>query len=100
LAWNGDFYGTSFPSDGSSAYDNLVFKISPSGQFATLLTVCPNGLCPTNAGPSFTLLQASGGYLIGPGPGGANNVGAIYRMTPAGNAHGVVDRLESILIPV
>jgi hypothetical protein len=46
------------------------------------------------------LLQASGGYLIGPGPGGANNVGAIYRMTPAGNAHGVVDRLESILIPV
>jgi uncharacterized repeat protein (TIGR03803 family) len=84
LAWNGNFYGTSFPPDGSSAYDNLVYSMTPTGTVHTRLMVCPNQLCPTNAGPSGTLLQAGGGYLIGPGPGGANGFGAVYRMTPLG----------------
>jgi uncharacterized repeat protein (TIGR03803 family) len=84
LAWNGNFYGTSNPPDGSSAYDNLVYSMTPTGTVHTRLTVCPGQLCPTNAGPFGTLRQASGGYLIGPGPGGANGVGAIYRMTPLG----------------
>jgi uncharacterized repeat protein (TIGR03803 family) len=82
LAWNGNFYGTSNPPDGSSDYDNLVYSMTPSGTVHTRLMVCPNQICPTNAGPSGTLLQASGGFLIGPGPGGANGVGAIYKMTP------------------
>lgn len=84
LAWNGNFYGTSFPPDGSSAYDNLVYSMTTSGTVNTRLMVCPNQICPTNAGPGGALLQAAGGYLIGPGPGGANGVGAIYRMTPLG----------------
>jgi uncharacterized repeat protein (TIGR03803 family) len=84
LAWNGDFYGISNPPEDSSAYDNLVYKISSSGTFTTLFTVCPNQTCPTDAGPYGTFLQASGGYLIAPGPGGTNGIGAIYRMTPAG----------------
>lgn len=84
MAWNGNFYGTSNPPDGSSDYDNLVYSTTPSGTVHTRLMVCPNQICPTNAGPSGTLLQASGGFLIGPGPGGANGVGAIYKMTPLG----------------
>ena len=85
LAWNGNFYGTSFPPDGSSAYDNLVYSMTPAGTTHTRLIVCPNQLCPTDAGPGGALLQSSGGYLIGPGPGGVNNAGAIYRMTPLGS---------------
>jgi uncharacterized repeat protein (TIGR03803 family) len=84
LAGNGNLYGTSNPPDGSSAYDNLVYSMTPSGTVQTRLKVCPNQICPTNAGPFGTLLQASGGYLIGPGPGGTNGVGAIYKMSPLG----------------
>jgi uncharacterized repeat protein (TIGR03803 family) len=84
LARNGLFYGTSFPQDGSSAFDNVVFNISSSGHFNILLTVCPNQICPADAGPSGAFLQASGGNLISPGPGGALGLGAIYRMTPSG----------------
>jgi uncharacterized repeat protein (TIGR03803 family) len=86
LAWNSNFYGissgpnnTPFPD-----FDNTVFRISSSGHLTTVLTVCPNLICPADAGPSAALLQASGGSLIGPGPGGANGAGAIYKMTPSG----------------
>jgi uncharacterized repeat protein (TIGR03803 family) len=95
LARNGDFYGTSYPTSASpSAFDDLVFKISSSGRFTNILVVCPNQICPTDAGPYGTLLQAGyyidayraeiGGNLIGPGPGGANGVGAFYKMSRAG----------------
>lgn len=84
LARNGKFYGTSFPQDGSSAFDNVVFNISSSGSFNILLTVCPDTLCPADAGPSGAFLQANGGNLIAPGPGGSLGLGAIYRMTPSG----------------
>jgi uncharacterized repeat protein (TIGR03803 family) len=86
LAWNGNFYGTSSGPNNTPYpdFNNTVFRISPSGQLTTLLTVCPNLSCPVDAGPSGALLQASGGYLIGVGPGGANGNGAIYRLTAAG----------------
>jgi uncharacterized repeat protein (TIGR03803 family) len=86
LAWNGNFYGISSGPNNTPYpdFNNAVFRISPSGHLTPLLTVCPNLSCPADAGPSAALLQASGGYLIGPGPGGANGAGAIYRMTPSG----------------
>jgi len=85
LSREGDFYGSGEADEAEpSAFNNLVFKVSPSATFSTVLIVCPNGVCPTDAGPSGTLLLASGGNLIGPGPGGVNGEGAIYRMTPAG----------------
>jgi hypothetical protein len=77
LARNGNFYGVSEPPEDSSAFDDLVFSISSSGTFTGILIVCPEETCPTDAGPVGTLLQATGGNLIGPGPGGANGVGAI-----------------------
>jgi uncharacterized repeat protein (TIGR03803 family) len=84
LAWNGNFYGTAFPQDGNTNFDDVVFAVSSSATFHVRLTVCPGQICPTAAGPSGGLLQASGGYLVGPGPGGTNGLGAIYRMTPLG----------------
>jgi uncharacterized repeat protein (TIGR03803 family) len=84
LARNGDFYGVSNPPDGSSAYNNVVYKISSAGHLTVLLTVCPDTICPADAGPTGTFLQASGGNLISPGPGGATGFGAIYQMTPSG----------------
>ena len=85
LARVGGFYGSA-PPDAAvpSDFDSLVFRVSLSGTFFPVLVVCPNQICPTNAGPSGTLLQSRGGTLIGPGPGGANNVGAIYKMTISG----------------
>jgi uncharacterized repeat protein (TIGR03803 family) len=85
LGRNGDFYGNAQADEADpSAFDNLVFKVSPSGTFTTVLVVCPNQICPIDAGPSGTLLLASGGNFIGAGPGGVNGEGAVYRMTPAG----------------
>ena len=53
--------------------------------FTPILTVCPNQICPTDAGPGQTLLLTSSGNLFGPGGGGGSNgAGAIYRMTPSG----------------
>ncbi len=80
LAQNLLFYGIS----GAGTNSARVFRIGPSGNFKTVLQDCPGQNCPTDAGPGWTLLQASGGYLVGPGPGGAFNAGAIYRMTPLG----------------
>jgi uncharacterized repeat protein (TIGR03803 family) len=85
LARDGVFYGVSgSPLATPDAFDDLVFWISSSGTFTNLLFVCPDQICPTNAGPYGTLLQANAGNLIGPGPGGANGEGAIYKMTPSG----------------
>src|SRR5579872_1170883 len=86
LAWNGNFYGTSSGPNNTPYpdFNNTVFRISPSDYLTTILTVCPNLSCPADAGPAGGLLQASGGYMIGVGPGGANGMGAIYRMTAAG----------------
>jgi uncharacterized repeat protein (TIGR03803 family) len=86
LARSGNFYGLSNAGDGSSAFYGQVFEISPSGAFHNLLTVCPNTLCPADAGPIGTLLLSSGGALLGPGPGAGygNGPGSLYNMSPSG----------------
>jgi uncharacterized repeat protein (TIGR03803 family) len=85
LARTGEFYGPSLAGPNSpAAFDDLIFAISSSGKFSNVLIVCPDQICPVDAGPSGTLLQASDGDLIGPGPGGANGWGAIYKMTSSG----------------
>ncbi len=80
LAQNLSFYGIAGPGEDMAR----VFQIGSSGTFKTILRVCPGQVCPTDAGPTDALFQADGGYLIGPGPGGAFNAGAIYRITPQG----------------
>jgi uncharacterized repeat protein (TIGR03803 family) len=84
LAQNGSFYGIA----GSSPHDwGRVFHLNSTGSYTILKVICPDRVCPTNAGPSATpLLQASGGYLVGHGLGGASNASAIYRMTPHGDS--------------
>jgi uncharacterized repeat protein (TIGR03803 family) len=86
LARSGNFYGLSSAPEGSSAFYGQVFEISSSGAFHNLLTVCPNTLCPADAGPISTLLLSSGGAFVGPGPvaGFSDNAAALYKMTPSG----------------
>jgi uncharacterized repeat protein (TIGR03803 family) len=86
LSRSGNFYGLSNAGDGSSAFYGQVFEVSSSGAFHNLLTVCPNTLCPADAGPIGTLLLSSGGALISPGPGAGygNGPGSLYSMSPSG----------------
>jgi uncharacterized repeat protein (TIGR03803 family) len=48
--------------------------------------VCPDTLCPADAGPISSLLLSSGGALVGPGPGAGygNGPGSLYSMSPTG----------------
>jgi uncharacterized repeat protein (TIGR03803 family) len=87
MSRSGNFYGLSNAgARNPNAFYGQVFEISSTGSFHNVLTVCPNTLCPADAGPIGTLLLSNGGTFIGPGPGpGYNSAnGAFYSMTPSG----------------
>lgn len=86
LAWNGYFYGVSYPSAAnSSAFHNVVFKVSPSGVFTTVLDVCPGGVCPSGGGPTGGLFENGGGLFFGNGFSvGTTIQQALYKMTLSG----------------
>lgn len=87
MSRSGNFYGLSNAGQQNiEAFFGQVFKITSSGAFHDVLTVCPNTLCPTVAGPISSLLLSNGGALVGPGPGPGygNGPGAIYSMSPFG----------------
>jgi uncharacterized repeat protein (TIGR03803 family) len=86
MSRSGDFYGLSNAPEDSENFYGQVFKISASGTFHNVLTVCPGTLCPADAGPIGSLLLSSGGALVGPGPSAGYNSspGALYSMTPSG----------------
>jgi len=87
MSRSGDFYGLSNAPEDSEAFYGQVFKISASGVFHEVLTVCPGTLCPADAGPIGALLLSSGGAMVGPGPsaGYTDSPGALYSMTPWGS---------------
>ncbi len=86
LAWNGYFYGVSYPSAAnSSAFHNVVFKVSPSGVFTTVLDVCPGGVCASGGGPTGGLFENGGGLFFGNGFSvGTTIQQALYKMTLSG----------------
>ncbi len=87
LSQNGEFYGVSNAGEKNpDAFYAQVFKISSSGIFNDVLTVCPGLICPTDAGPIGVLLQSSGGALVAPGPGPTGNAepAALFSMSAAG----------------
>jgi uncharacterized repeat protein (TIGR03803 family) len=86
LARSGNFYGLSNAPEDSSAYYGQAFEISSSGAFHDVLTVCPNTLCPADAGPIASLLLSSSGAFVGPGPGAGDgsSPGALYSMSASG----------------
>jgi uncharacterized repeat protein (TIGR03803 family) len=97
LGADGNFYGTTLGSEaypGSSSSPGLpsaaassgtVFKITPAGQITTLYTFPATYVPPAGQTPYGGIVQAPDGNFYGTTlTGGANNVGAVYQMTPAG----------------
>jgi uncharacterized repeat protein (TIGR03803 family) len=79
---DGNFYGTT--SGGGAHGVGTVFKITPAGA----LTLLHSFGGADGAAPEARLLQASDGNFYGTTVlgGGANNDGAIFKMTPAGQS--------------
>ena len=95
---DGNFYGTT--SQGGSAGDGTVFKITPSGSLTTLYSFCSQGgaACTDGFYPEATLLEGSDGNFYGTttaggnsnanncvtGVEGYNGCGTVFKITPAG----------------
>lgn len=81
---NGNFYGTTVMG---GAYNwGTVFKITPTGELATLYSFCSQGSpCADGAEPDAELIQATDGNFYGTTPGGGtNSFGTVFKITPAG----------------
>jgi uncharacterized repeat protein (TIGR03803 family) len=88
LDTNGNFYGTSL--DGANN-GGSVFKITMSGNAATLYNFCAQPNCADGQEPDGTLIQAADGALYGTTSSGGTNYcqsyggcGTIFRITPEG----------------
>ncbi len=80
-----NFYGTT--TIGGAYNFGTVFKITPSGQLATLYSFCSGGLpCADGANPYGALVQAADGNFYGTtDSGGANGVGGtVFKITSQG----------------
>ena len=77
---DGNLYGTTV--QGGNHGGGEVYKITPSG----VLTVMHSfGLAPDGEGPESNLIVGTDGNFYGTTfAGGANNFGAVFKMTPAG----------------
>jgi uncharacterized repeat protein (TIGR03803 family) len=82
-AANGGLYGTT--SSGGAGNSGTVFSITPSGALTTLYSFCSQSGCPDGAGPYTGLVQATDGNFYGTTEGGgANGLGTVFKITPAG----------------
>jgi uncharacterized repeat protein (TIGR03803 family) len=81
--YKGDFYGTT-SAGGANRY-GTIFTITPDGQLTTIYSFCAQPNCADGYGPAGALIQASDGNFYGTtGAGGANGLGTVFRITPAG----------------
>ena len=79
---DGYFYGT---TQSDSASSGTVFRISPTGVFATLYSFCPQPGCADGLNPTGTLIQGTDGRLYGVTVvGGVFGKGTIFRVTRSG----------------
>jgi len=84
LATDGNFYGTTFGSGGTSGF-GTAFKITPTGTLTTLYTFCSQKNCKDGSEPAAPLVQATDGNFYGATElGGVMNRGAVFKITPAG----------------
>ena len=84
LGINGNLYGMT-PAGG--AYDNggTVFEITREGLLTTLYNFCAQPNCADGTYPIVALVLGSDGNFYGTtNYGGADNLGTIFKMTPAG----------------
>ena len=82
-AVDGNLYGTTL-TGGAKGY-GTVFKVTPSGAFTTLHSLCSQSGCPDGEFPQTGLVQATNGNLYGTTiVGGAHDSGTIFEITPGG----------------
>ena len=82
-AVNGDLYGLT--SAGAADGDGTVFKITGAGKLTTLFSFCADSNCPNPYVSYGGLVQATNGIFYGAtGFGGANNSGAVFKITAGG----------------
>ena len=76
---DGDFYGTTYDSD-TVPYVGTVFRMTPAGAFATLVTFPGNGSGPNRgASPNAGLVQGSDGSFYGTTElGGTSDLGTVF----------------------
>jgi uncharacterized repeat protein (TIGR03803 family) len=88
-ATDGNFYGTTFyggaiGNEFCSSGCGTVFRITASGALTTLYNFCSLANCADGSQP-VSLIQATNGNLYGTSAqGGANGVGTVFEITPAG----------------
>ena len=90
LAGDGHFYGTT--SRGGVQDFGTVFKMSAAGALTTLVEFTGNGPSDKGRSPVAGLVEGSDGNLYGTTLfGGAENLGTIFRITPAGSLTTIVE---------
>lgn len=81
----GNLYGTTFWMGLPPYGQGVVFKVAPDGTETVLYTFCAQGNCSDGANPLSSLVtDASGDFYGTTEMGGANNLGTVFRLTPAG----------------
>ena len=83
LGSDGDFYGTT--TFGWTNSRGTIFKMTPMGTLMTLYDFCAQANCTDGSYPDGGVVQASDGNFYGTTYlGGANNLGSVFKVTPAG----------------
>ncbi len=82
-ASNGSFYGTT-AFGGANNNGGTVFQITAAGQLTTLYSFCAQANCADGETPVGVMQATNGNFYGMTGNGGANGVGAIFEMAPAG----------------
>lgn len=80
---DGSLYGTT--ADGGTKGFGTVFNLALSGVLSTLVDFSSNGSTNKGATPAGSLVEGTDGNFYGTtAKGGANDVGTVFKMTPAG----------------
>ncbi len=82
LVVGGNFYGTTYW--GGLYGRGTVFELTPAGQLTTLYSFCSQPGCTDGGSPVAGLVQVGGNFYGTTQLGGANNAGAVFEITPAG----------------
>jgi uncharacterized repeat protein (TIGR03803 family) len=81
---DGDLHGTTYGAGGGSDA-GTVFTITPSGALTTQHNFCSKTNCTDGSEPEAGLIQGTNGDFYGTTIiGGANNEGAVFKITPSG----------------